>query len=316
MTCGIYKITNKINGHSYIGQSVNIERRWKDEKHKAFNVNENQYYSTLGKAFRKYGIDCFDFQVIEECLQSQLNNREQYWIQFYDTYHNGYNETLGGDSPIHKLKLQENEVLEIMKLLANTDIPMQEIGQQYGISVGRVSEINTGKAYVQKDIQYPIRKRTAVQHYCIDCGKPITTSATRCVDCNNKYLRKVQRPAKEYLWEKIVQTSFSQVAAEYGVATMTIKRWCKSYNLPTNLKDLKKLYCQTFSNNLSQQISNSFSQSAHSTKQVEQWQNGILINIYSSTAEARQKTGIYHIKEVCDGKRNSAGGYNWKYHTD
>ena len=45
---------------------------------------------------RKYGIENFTFSVIEECSQEQLNEREIYWIEYYDTYKNGYNSTLGG----------------------------------------------------------------------------------------------------------------------------------------------------------------------------------------------------------------------------
>jgi hypothetical protein len=47
MSCGIYKITNKLNNHSYIGQSINIENRWSDEKSRAFNPNSEEYNSTL-----------------------------------------------------------------------------------------------------------------------------------------------------------------------------------------------------------------------------------------------------------------------------
>ena len=67
MSCGIYKITNKVNNHSYIGQSVNIENRWVDEKSRAFNPNSESYTSTLSKAFRKYGVDNFIFEIIALC---------------------------------------------------------------------------------------------------------------------------------------------------------------------------------------------------------------------------------------------------------
>lgn len=46
----------------------------------------------------KYGIDNFDFEIIEECDKSMLSEREKYWIQFYDSMvPNGYNLTNGGD---------------------------------------------------------------------------------------------------------------------------------------------------------------------------------------------------------------------------
>ena len=71
---GIYKITNKINGHSYIGQSVNILKRW--NKHRSFESSNAQY--PLYRAFKKYGIDNFIFQIIEECPVEKLDEREIY----------------------------------------------------------------------------------------------------------------------------------------------------------------------------------------------------------------------------------------------
>ena len=75
---GIYKITNKINGKVYIGQSINIERRWQQEKRCAFNENNHSYNSLLSRAFRKYGIDNFNFEVLEELKSEALNDREIY----------------------------------------------------------------------------------------------------------------------------------------------------------------------------------------------------------------------------------------------
>lgn len=101
---GIYKITNKINNKSYIGQSIDIERRWKSHKTEPFNPNSTQYNTIFYKAIRKYGIKNFIFEILEECPQEQLNEREQYWIEYYATYTqqtnaNGYNMTIGGQAP-------------------------------------------------------------------------------------------------------------------------------------------------------------------------------------------------------------------------
>lgn len=94
---GIYKITNKINGNAYIGQSVDIEKRWKSHKKRAYCSTGKEFEKTLYRAIRKYGLDNFRFEVLEECSENNLNELEYYYIQKYDTYQNGYNETPGGD---------------------------------------------------------------------------------------------------------------------------------------------------------------------------------------------------------------------------
>lgn len=95
---GIYKITNKINGKIYVGQSIDIYKRWLSHERSTNTSN-----SILHRAFRKYGIDNFLFEIIERCNNGELNDREVYWISELNTYvgnegSHGYNMTTGGDS--------------------------------------------------------------------------------------------------------------------------------------------------------------------------------------------------------------------------
>lgn len=125
---GIYKFTNVITGLSYIGQSKNIKNRLQAHKQTAFNASPSNksYYNNFYKAIREYGLDNFEFDILEECSEEQLNEREIYWIAFYDSYNNGYNMTPGGDGiksnegedhPRHKLT--EKQVYEIRERYAN-----------------------------------------------------------------------------------------------------------------------------------------------------------------------------------------------------
>lgn len=85
---GIYKITKKSNGKSYIGQSVDIERRFKEHKYKKDIPIEI--------AIQKYGEDAFTYEIVEECELSELDKKESYWIDYYDSYNKGYNCNEGG----------------------------------------------------------------------------------------------------------------------------------------------------------------------------------------------------------------------------
>lgn len=101
MTCGIYKITNKVNGHAYVGLSNNIERRAKEHLSASKSPNEKVRESALYRAIRKYGKDNFSIEVLEELPNNRelLKKRECLWIKILDTYDGeGYNETPSGDS--------------------------------------------------------------------------------------------------------------------------------------------------------------------------------------------------------------------------
>ena len=116
---GIYKITNKNTGKSYIGQSNDIERRFKEHQ-----IAGKKSRIPVDIAIQKYGKDLFTYEVVEECLIDQLNEREEYWIKFYDTFNNGYNCNPGGNQSSigennGRAKLTESDVKIIRQAYAN-----------------------------------------------------------------------------------------------------------------------------------------------------------------------------------------------------
>lgn len=101
---GIYRITNKINGKSYIGQSKNIERRFREHKYICSETNKS-----LAIAYKKYGRENFEFSILEECSIEDLDNREIYYIKALKPQ---YNRTSGGNgSANHYVSEETREIL-------------------------------------------------------------------------------------------------------------------------------------------------------------------------------------------------------------
>lgn len=141
---GIYKITNKLNGKSYIGQSIDIKKRW--EQHiKNSGSNKNPMYID----FKKYGTDNFLFEIIEECSKEKLDEKEIYWIKYFNTYYKGYNLTTGGHS-IRKIPyVEQDKTLKtiFMPLLFNSYVKLYG----YFVTISGFSTSNNNiKTFKQK----------------------------------------------------------------------------------------------------------------------------------------------------------------------
>lgn len=88
-TCGIYKITNIENEMTYIGQAVNIADRWRQHIKRGIGA-EAPINNKLYPAMKKFGPENFTFEIVEVCPRAKLNEREDYWQDFYKAKEFGY----------------------------------------------------------------------------------------------------------------------------------------------------------------------------------------------------------------------------------
>lgn len=162
---GIYKYTNNINGKVYIGQSIDLQQRRYAHKSSAFNEKANDYNSQFHQAIRKYGLENFSYEIIaqisnEEYSKKMLDELEQYFIKFYNSYHNGYNATIGGDDNPNRAqkgeangraRLTEADVIYIRECY-NAHIPFKQVYEEYKDKISKRGLQNVWWFNTWKDI--------------------------------------------------------------------------------------------------------------------------------------------------------------------
>lgn len=156
---GIYSITNKVNGKMYVGQSSDIENRWK--KHIRFLNDKSHHNKHLQAAWNKFGEENFEFKVIEECKENELNERETYYISKYDTYNSGYNLDLGGEG-IRGYKHTPEQILKMRK--AHNPL----VVLQFDLSKNLIKRWDGGIGRVNKELHYT---RECIRRLCCHEGK-------------------------------------------------------------------------------------------------------------------------------------------------
>lgn len=142
---GIYKITNKINNKVYIGQSLDISYRW--IRHKCdlkANVHHNIH---LQSAWNKYGKNAFVFEIIEECDISLLDEKEAFWIEYYNSCDNGYNLDHGGQGT-RGYKHTEDEIAKMRRVQSPAVI------LQFDLDFNLLNEWDGGSSHIHKTLGY------------------------------------------------------------------------------------------------------------------------------------------------------------------
>lgn len=322
----IYKVENLINHNCYIGQTTNIEKRWNKHKTEPFNTKSKAYEYPLYRAIRKYGLENFAFEILEECKVVELNEKEMYYIQKFNSYFHGYNQTLGGDA---RSVVEKEKIIGIIQDLKTTDLLQKEIAKKWNISEEMVQGINTGR-YWKQDIEYPIRGKSKnsarktrkrqnendargklkeylpYHRFCSICGKEISRDAKFCIECGHNNARKCERPSKEELYNLLKKhKSFTYVANLFNVSDNAVKKWCKQYGIPHLISDyikkIKKVKKPHFPKRPIHMIDIKTNQ---------------IIKTFSSQAEAEIELRgkcTDAITKVLSGKKPSMYGYKWAY---
>lgn len=130
----IYIIKNDVNNKVYIGQTTtDIHTRF--NQHCKKSTIKNRHYK-LYNAIKKYGKNHFYCEILESNVPiSQLNNKEIYYIEQYDSYYKGYNSTKGGDGRTINKHYEEKQIIEMYK----NGKSLNEIAKLYNVSSATIS---------------------------------------------------------------------------------------------------------------------------------------------------------------------------------
>lgn len=160
---GIYKITSP-SGKVYIGQSINIEKRFKDYKYLCNCKGQIKLY----RSFTKHGVGNHIFEIIENCIESELNNRERYWQDFYNCMYVGLNCKLtttndkSGRLSIetrYKIGGRKNTADHFRKLILDLQtgifyLGVKEAANVYYLNTGTLSQRLNGKLINNTNLIY------------------------------------------------------------------------------------------------------------------------------------------------------------------
>ena len=213
--CGIYRIENNINKKNYIGQSIDIHQRWIEHKSNAFNnkISNKKYNYPLYAAFRKYGLNNFNFIILELCEEKFLDEREIYWIKNFNSYNDGYNLTLGGKGGYNPKKTS-------VQVLA------------YDLN-GNFIKLFQSQSDISRELKIPVSNISFAIKNSIRCRNYIfmkkeTDNYPLKIE---PYIKKNQRPVEQIKNNKVIATYSGVREAERITGISHISDACNNFNL-------------------------------------------------------------------------------------
>lgn len=307
----IYRLTNSITQEIYIGQTKNNPSiRWANEFSSAFSESSTTYTTKLSKNIRQYGKDNFVCEVIEEVENDLLNEREQYWISYYNSFNNGLNSTSGGSTNKISSSFSWEIRQQIIADLQDNKLSQKEIAEKYGLCKNMVSQINTGFSWHDTNLSYPLR-----DFQIKDFRKDENGNTTWLKKKENLY--QLQKDYFEEHFEEILADIYSNsmcfAANKIGISDNGLRKWLDKKGIPCHIKEFRQWYA-------SEKLHISLPEKKPKLNrkyQVEQYDlQGNYIQTFNSPIDAGRALGNEnyrkHIADVCNGRRPTAYGYIWK----
>lgn len=212
---GIYKILNKETGKMYIGQSNDITRRIGEHltKGKASRIPLDAEIEIKGKEY-------YDWEVVELCSLDQLNEKETYWIKYFNTVENGYNENYGGQTNLigsnnPNAKLSEEDIVVIRKAYADHK-RQREIYEFFKdkVSFGHFQNVWQGKVWnhIMPEVFTEENKKYYIYENSIGAnGASAKLTDEEVIELRNQYVTKSAKELYENYKNRVTYQTFQQI---------------------------------------------------------------------------------------------------------
>lgn len=277
----IYIVRNDINNKVYIGKTLRtIKQRWKEHISDAYYEHDRAFRTHFHSAIRKYGEEHFNIQILEEVDKEFLSEREQFWINKYNSYEEGYNSTIGGEGAI---KYDYQQFLDLWEQGYTTD----DIANEFNCAVSTVYNALCS---------FPEWSKKATERRALKANQSMSEARKISVDCydlKGNFLASYKSSREA---AKALNISESAIS----VALKTGGR-CKKYLIVKHGAPAPKPYQKK------------------GAKAVNQYDlQGNFIATYEAAQEAalslgKPRTASSSIAAVCYGRRITAYGYKWKW---
>ena len=294
----IYGWYNTKSEKWYIGQTIDEEGRFKRHIYNAINKKDNTHFH---RAIRKYGLENFVYCILEEnVLVENLNMREIWWIEYYDSYYNGYNMTLGGDG-VRGVVISEEIRRKIAEKLKG-QIPWNK--GKHGVyseeTIMKLSESHKGQIPWNKGLTYTFTEEEKDKLY--ESRRGITGY------WKGKHLSEETR-------KKLSESHMGKKMSEEARKRMSESRkglipWNKGKTAWNTGKH--GIYSEETRKRMSESHKG---KPSNKRKKVSKYDlTGNYIQTYNSITDAvKENPKCTSIIGVCKGKFKQSGGFIWKY---
>lgn len=314
--CGIYIIKNKINNKVYIGQSIDIHKRWLNHKNKLRKYKHDNIH--LQRSWNKYGEENFEFSILELCNKKLLSKKEREYIKKYkaniDNY--GYNLTDGGEKTIINKEILLQKSKKYSKKVIQFDKNSNYI-KEYQNAIYAAKEYDGNDSAIYQCCLGRLKSAYGYMwKFKKDCAKNILK-----FDNNQNDTKEYKREFKSIpvcqinLNGNLIKEwrNCGEIGKFYNIASENIRSCCnKEYGRKTYIGYIWMYSKEYFEKG----IDLKYYKHVYNGKKVEVYDlNGKYLKTYESARAIERETGIGYklVSKCCKGEAKQSHGYIFKF---